>query len=368
MNQDRTRTRAYFHYLNKTGWNPDDALSNWAQAEREERRLARSPLSCDSYTLRFPFWLPPTYSISDLEEPHNIPSGSANVTLTSTDSGYLLTASLASETSAKAFFLQALSALAWLALDLKLPVTRPRTLGRVTWSDDPYQAALNISRSFNLPVRAPLDGLAATDEALIHPEWAVLRFEGMGKPSVHLTTSCEDITNSLATGLASTNPEVFTADPRLEIALELFLSHFHEHSEHARLLTLVMSLETLTTGDVKHQAAVDLLDRWRNELAVERCKHAKDSEEAAALDALDNELWFRKEASIGSQVRSVVRRALTAVGATDVKLVLQRTVNIYKARSRLAHNGTLPSPELAQAITDARDIITRVLKARLLTK
>jgi hypothetical protein len=367
MDKNKTKTRAYFHHINRTGWSPDDPLSNWAQAEREERRQAGDALSAESYTLRFPFSLPTTHSISDIHDSKIVPSDVGKLTLKSVGgNGYVLTAeAIPTENAAKDFFYRALGALGWLALDLKLPVISPRSLGRITWADNPYEAALNLSQSFNLSVPPPLDGLASADEALIHPDWAVLRFMGVGTPSTHIATSGDNATGSLATGLSSTNPEVFCADPRLEIALDLFINHFHERSATSRLLSLVMSLEALTTGDLKHLAAVELLEKWRTELALEKEQYAEGSEELAALDSLDNELWFRKETSISSQVRSVVRRALTVAGAPDVKPMLKLTVSVYKARSKLAHDGTLPPQELSEAVAAAQHIVTRVLKARL---
>jgi hypothetical protein len=40
LNEDDIRTRAYFHFANRTGANWQDLTSNWTQAEAEEKALA----------------------------------------------------------------------------------------------------------------------------------------------------------------------------------------------------------------------------------------------------------------------------------------------------------------------------------------
>jgi hypothetical protein len=40
VNENDIRTRAYFHFANRTGRNWQDPTSNWTQAEAEEKALA----------------------------------------------------------------------------------------------------------------------------------------------------------------------------------------------------------------------------------------------------------------------------------------------------------------------------------------
>ena len=55
MNENDIRTRAYFHFVNRTGANWQDPASNWIQAEAEEKALAvanASNISGELFTYR----------------------------------------------------------------------------------------------------------------------------------------------------------------------------------------------------------------------------------------------------------------------------------------------------------------------------
>jgi hypothetical protein len=147
--------------------------------------------------------------------------------------------------------------------------------------------------------------------------------------------------------------------------LELFRSHFFERSSEARLITLVMALESLAPSWEKHPVAIELLAGWRTELIEHRDMMVQGSDEYDALVALERELLVRREASLTSQIRTLVRDTLKEVGFSDAEERARRAVQVYDTRSRLVHNGRVDAVELHDALRDAKRLASDVLRARI---
>lgn len=86
------------------------------------------------------------------------------------------------------------------------------------------------------------------------------------------------------------------------------------------------------------------------------------SEESFALRALLQEVAYRRDESIRSSIRKLVRDALAS--DDDAQKLAKQAVDIYDKRSRLVHDGHLPHTELVQASSDAKLIVKRILIAR----
>ena len=91
-----------------------------------------------------------------------------------------------------------------------------------------------------------------------------------------------------------------------------------------------------------------------------------ESDDAASLQAVRRELLIRRKDSIGRQVRNVVLTTLTMNGDADAAEAVKRVVRLYNLRSRLVHKGSLTSQELNEGMTDAKNLVERVLRARFL--
>jgi uncharacterized protein with ACT and thioredoxin-like domain len=65
-------------------------------------------------------------------------------------------------------------------------------------------------------------------------------------------------------------------------------------------------------------------------------------------------------------VRNVIFTTLTMNGDADAAEAVKRVVRLYKLRSRLVHKGSLTSQELNEGMTDAKNLVERVLRARFL--
>lgn len=155
-----------------------------------------------------------------------------------------------------------------------------------------------------------------------------------------------------------------THGEKLRVALELYAAHFTEQQIRVRFLLLVMAMESLAKPIAKHQVAINLLDRWRQELDTEMNRLDSSSEEFRSLEALSRELGFRSEDSIRTQVRKLFANlpSVDPVEATE----LQRTaLRVYDKRSTLVHNGHLPDEELSTLETEARKLLEKVFASTI---
>ena len=65
-------------------------------------------------------------------------------------------------------------------------------------------------------------------------------------------------------------------------------------------------------------------------------------------------------------MRKVVATTVAMNGSTDATEVAEQAVQIYDLRSTLVHEGELDAHELGNAISTAKSIVERVLRARFL--
>lgn len=169
-----------------------------------------------------------------------------------------------------------------------------------------------------------------------------------------------------AAGIGIENSTRVVEDPKLLTAFELFAAYFTEASGNARFLTLVMAIETLATGVQRTRLVLDLLEKWKQEADETLKTVAPDSDDAASLQAVRRELLFRREDSIRRQVRNVIFTTLTMNGDAGATEAAKKAVQLYDLRSTLVHKGSLTSQELSEGLTDAKNLVERVLRARFL--
>ena len=146
---------------------------------------------------------------------------------------------------------------------------------------------------------------------------------------------------------------------KLQTALELYGSQSLERDSKVRFLLLVMAMECLATPVDKHPAALRLLASWHSELKREMEHFPESAPEFVALEALQRELFFRREDSLRSQVRRLMLR-VSEGHATKAEFPT-RAVKVYDKRSVLVHEGHLPYEELVQLDQDARELVEAAL-------
>lgn len=152
----------------------------------------------------------------------------------------------------------------------------------------------------------------------------------------------------------------FLTDPnfgeKYHVALELYAAHLTEQQVRVRFILLVIAMEALAEKSPKHQVALDLLARWKQELETEKTKYEEPSEEFYSLQALSNEIDFRGEDSIGNQVRKLFA-GLPGASDEERAAMQRRAIRVYHKRSKLVHDGFLPPEELPGLEAEARELL-----------
>lgn len=160
----------------------------------------------------------------------------------------------------------------------------------------------------------------------------------------------------------------FLTDPnfgeKYHVALELYVAHLTEQQARVRFILLVIAMEALADKSPKHQVALDLLTRWKQELETEKVKYNDPSEEYYSLQALSNEIDFRGEDSIGNQIRKLFA-GLPGTSDEERAELQRRAVRVYHKRSKLVHDGFLPPEELPGLEAEARELLETLFLAAI---
>jgi hypothetical protein len=313
------------------------------------------------YTLRFPFALPPEKAISVTEQSSTI--GVLNLTLTKKGSLYILNIEgFSSEEEAKKYIRNIWAGLMWLLIHRELSADAKWEPQTIIYSEDPHQAAKNISENLGVQIDGPVDGLLTGDSPAVYMTGKRLRSLPFPALSSTITDSAKNFFKYFSEGASF--PQIPIEDQKLKLAFELYGAHFTELSAKAQFLALIMAFEALATGIPKTKTVLNLMEKWKKEVEELKKTIEPDSDDAASLTAIEGEILFRQEDSINRQIRRLVETTLQDNGDQDAKDVASNVVKLYKLRSILLHEGKLESEELIQATNDAKIIVKRVLLAR----
>jgi hypothetical protein len=318
------------------------------------------------FTLRLPIELSPGRNISAIDQTIEQKIGNLTFSWERQNRLYILKVSgFISELNAQEYFSKIWVGLMWVMLNRNIAFSLNKSFGKVTYVSDPKQSGENLSNAFGLPFDGRVvDGLADGDIPVVYQSDKKIRFINAGNINVLIGTPVDQIFATLIEGVALANNSSLISDTKIKTALELYSSYYYESSANAKLLTLVMALETLTVSSPKSQFLLNLIANWQKD--VDRLKNEleSESEEFEALIALERELLFRKEKSLRSQVRALVYDALQRSGASYAREMAEKAVKVYDKRSTLVHEGALPIQDIQWAETEAKNIVEAVLKAK----
>ncbi|MGZ8291828.1 MAG: hypothetical protein ACXWVG_02165, partial [Telluria sp.] len=146
--------------------------------------------------------------------------------------------------------------------------------------------------------------------------------------------------------------------PKLLVALELYAAHLIEQQPRVRFLLLVIALEACADVELKHDAALDMLDRWKAEITTRLLECDADSDEYHSLQALAQQLFHRRQESIGNQIRKIF--ANLGKPEAEAKKLQRRAMALYGKRSDLVHKGYLPYAELSALEGEARELLEMI--------
>ncbi|MEO8098206.1 MAG: hypothetical protein ABI811_10935 [Acidobacteriota bacterium] len=251
----------------------------------------------------------------------------------------------------------------WLILQTGIATDAVFEPQQITYADDPLRIATNLLRCFNISIDPRVDALLDGERPAVYPSEKRLRLFAGGLAGTTVTTPVEVVLTHFIQGVRIENSTRVADNQKLLTAFDLYAAYFTEVSPNARFLTLIMALETLATGVDRPPLVLDLLEKWRNETGRILQTLAPDSDDAASLHGISRELLFRRQDSIRQQIRSLVLRTLAMSGEDDPA---KQAVRLYDLRSTLVHGGTLPHQRLSESVTEAKDLVERILRAHFM--
>jgi hypothetical protein len=315
-----------------------------------------------AYTVRFPFQLARSITLTGLEAPIIQTGGALSFTLTRQGEWFILKVTdFELETEAEEFVRRAWAGLARVLLQRGIAFSASIAIDKPVMAADPAQAAINLGFASGQLVHGLVEG---SIPSIYQTELQIMAIT-MGAPSVSVGTQAADFLGAFVEGAMAAHSDRLAADERVRTAIDLYSAYWQETSSNGRFLTLVMALEALTIPTKKHQLVVGLLRKWRTEVEALRARAEPNLEEHDALEAISRELLFREESSIRSRVRELVFEAFAPAGTDAARDQAKRAVAAYDVRSALIHEGSIDAGVLAKATTDSREVLHKVLSAKV---
>ena len=187
----------------------------------------------------------------------------------------------------------------------------------------------SVRERFNVELRGDVHGLDIFDEG--EAEVRHLRMEAEGS----VTMNREQFVMNLACFLEGAQKREI--NDRVQLAADVYLGAAFESSDRARFVAYITVLEILADRKPRTATAVASIDDW---IAEVRENEDLVGTEAESLVGMLRDL---KEESIGASIRNMfASRHETEQGSGD-RDVTTFIRACYAARSRLVHNGVVPS-------------------------
>lgn len=321
--------------------------------------------NANDYVLRFPFELVGSHEISGVEESVSRPFKSLAMRLEGNGQFCVLTVTgFESSAAARDFITPIWAGLTWVLLNRGIVFRAELEPRSVVFFDDPVEAARNISKGLSRQLDQRLDGMGDGHGPCVYASDKHLRFLTSLPVTARIGNPVEQFLDYFEEGIGAKNSEAIISDTRLRTAIDLYCAHFTETSRHAKLITLVMAIESLTNKSDKQAVALELIAKWQSEIKDAMDVLDPDCEDHFSLKCLERELLFRRETSIRSRVKDLVLQTFSECSAREAHELANKAVRIYDMRGSLVHDGTLPEKQLAVATKDAQHLVARILRAK----
>lgn len=318
------------------------------------------------YVLRMPFQLPPGQEFTKLDSACNRTVLDHSVKIAELNGWYyFLVTGFTNESDAQEFIPKLYAGLMWALLHQGLSPEATLEPQPMFYSDDPVQAARNLSKSFDLQATR-VDSLVDASRPAIYLSGKEIRIITTGNITLLQGFNSEQSLDFICHAAAFPNADRAVSDGKLSVALDLYNSFFREASQNARFLTLAMALEALAPEEFKPAEIVSLVEEWMATVQTHMEGLRPGNEEWAGYESLQKELGFRREVSIRKKIRTLVHNTLSHHGDADAEDISNHAVHLYDKRGKLVHDGFLPDDDLRDATTQLHEIVRRVIVARFI--
>ncbi|BCS32682.2 hypothetical protein TBR22_A19040 [Luteitalea sp. TBR-22] len=238
------------------------------------------------------------------------------------------------------------------AASLHWPLQLERSVGHIAWSPDPERSAEHLG--FTEPVHGLGDGyLPSVFPTDREPRWIY-----MG-----------DVTATVRRNPASLSAEMAarcslaSVDLELQLALDFYFSHFTLGTRTARLIALVICLETLRDESPNPPVVGELVERWQRE-AKASADSAGEPEVVHALNQLAQSVGYLKQTSLTRQIKSLVGKAYASGPSSEQEEAVRAAGDCYRIRSLIAHGSAVSDESVRQAVSALEELVPRVLLHR----
>ncbi|SFP21189.1 hypothetical protein SAMN05216229_10111 [Geopseudomonas sagittaria] len=320
-------------------------------------------MPAEKWTLRLSVKLLGEKSVSGLESEPTFQVGTLQITAKERTGHLVLQARDFDSEAAAVAYVPHLKAGLWnLSIERNIAFVPYFQRREIIRANDPEGAAKHLDKGFNLPYTGPVHGLTEEAGFTVYRGGENIRFFSMSATG-YVSTPWAMVEESLSEGIQLGNVVSDQTDPRLDIALDLYLAHLSESSTRARFLTLMMALEVLAPEADKHAEAVVLLQKFAA-MVQAKLNATSDDEAYDALQALLREIDFRKETSIRRRVRKLVLD-VAPLSEPELNKLARKVVNAYDLRGSLVHTGTVDAQALSDAYAVVLNAIKLILQVRL---
>ena len=251
----------------------------------------------------------------------------------------------------------------WLLINNDVPIEANLNPQEIIYVEDPLKASDNFSQLFGASLGAPIDGFIDGSQAAVFEsdKWlSAYSFNG-GNP--HTVTPSERVLESILEGTRFRTNQLEN-NPKLVVALKLYRAYYTESSTTARFLTLIIALEAMALPVPRSPEANSLLDKWSVELEGMINSYNDNEVVQDDLKSLRDEVVRRRESSIGTQISNLVKASL--IGEADCLEQVKSAKRLYRVRCTLVHDGYVDPQLLGCSTSEAKSLVSRVIRARFL--
>jgi hypothetical protein len=317
-----------------------------------------------NYMLRFPF--KPLHWVTGLDIAYTFVVDNLQCSL-SAEQPYLVirVQPFSSEQEALAFIPRLWGALAWISVELRTGFIAKMQPDSVTYVDDPLVAARNLEKSLDIPDTGPVHGTVNGHMPAAIPLEKNIRAWKLGEITATVTYPINKYAPSFSRALDRSSIASLYNDEKLRTAIELLSDSQRESSLRSKFLTCITALEVLANPVLKHEVAQRLLSQLNDMIQEQMSIYQSDTNEHHALESLQRELIFRREASLRSSIRKLVLDGLTDLTENDRVARSREAVWAYDFRGSLVHDGIAANAELHRAHDIAYQTLIDLLARRI---
>ena len=313
-------------------------------------------MSENHYSLRFPF--KPLHWVTGLENEFEFMAGGLEYRLLAEKPHLVIKVqSFSTEQKALEYIPRLWGALAWVSVVLRTGFIAETQIDSVTYAKDPIKAATNLEKSLGVPIKGPVHGIINGHMPSVLPIGKNIRTFKMGEATATVTYAADKYTSSLIEAIHQPNIGELYSDEKLRIAIELLCDAQRENSIRSKFLTCIIALEVLSNPVMKHKVVHLLLDDLNAKIKEQLHVYDVNSDEQHALESLQRELIFRREASLRSSMRKLILDGLKDLSVNDLITRSKEIVWAYDLRGSLVHDGIVPETDLHRA----HDIVHQTL-------